>query len=77
MLYVTAMSSGEPQPLELRDGNGNVVGRWTIGSQPTNVSFGPLATNATYTFATTGAPLTLAKVWAQPLADFSTSVRSY
>jgi len=77
-LYVTATSSNGPQPLAVRDQTGNVVGRWTVGTQPTNVSFGPLATNTRYVFATApGARLTIVKMSAQPLADFSTTVRSY
>jgi hypothetical protein len=80
VLYVSAQSLGvKPETLTLADENGNQLGQWSIGSNPTDVSFGPLplaGTSATYTLQSSG-PLKIVHANTQPLADFSVSIRDY
>ena len=80
-LTVQATSSGAPRKLELLDQAGAVVGEWEIGTQLTEVGFGPLrldGQSASYTFRTEPeGRVDIHSIGAQPLADFSLSISDY
>jgi hypothetical protein len=81
LLIVKAKSEGAPTQLTLRDADGHTYGTWPIGNELTQVSFGPFpvsGTSAQFTFTTSpAAKVAITPLVAQPLADFSVSVRSY
>ena len=67
--------------LQLLNGEGALVGEWEIGTQKTQVSYGPLpleGSSASYTFRVEPAGrVDIDSVSVQPLADFSVSIRDY
>lgn len=81
-LIVLARSPGRTRILRLVDAQGNVSGAWSIAPNNTQVSFGPLSvagqTNASFTLQTEPAGrIEISSIYAQPLADFSSSIRDY
>lgn len=80
-LVVHAQTGGQPRSLSLLDTQGNVLGKWQIGGGDTQVSFGPLQLNGTsarYLLRVDPVgPMKVTSVVAQPLADFSVSIRDY
>jgi len=80
-LIMHAHTGGSPSTVSLVDDSGKSYGRWSIGSGDTQVSFGPLplsGTTATYKLRVDpGGPVTVTSLTAQPLADYSVSIRDY
>ena len=80
-LTVMATSEGTPRKLQLVDEEGKVAGEWEIGTQMTQVTFQPLkvdGTSASYVLRTEpSGRIDFDSIAAQPLADFSVSIRDY
>jgi hypothetical protein len=80
-IIVHAHTGGAARSLTLADDAGHTYGSWAIGQKDTQVSFGPLpvqGTSAHFTFKVeNGGRVVIGSAAAQPLADFSVSIRDF